>query len=294
MVVGLVTMVVATDVNAGVHHPDCPGLVSDIAPGAPTPIGGTVWVKAGDEHYNVGYHDAGYVAGPQGGHAVSHVDVCPPVGTTTTSSTTTPPTTTTSSVPATTTTVAATTTTVPGTSTSTTSPTSSTTTASSTTLPNPGLFAFSAVGTECVDGVPMILITFPPRPELNGQVGELVIRDSFGDVVLTTDLTFIASATVELFYPDTTDDVSLTYTLGDETANAEATYPNEGECAFTPTTTTTSIGTTTSTPGPGSTTTTSTTAPSTSSSTPTVAPTTTAATSSTSPSTPPGQLPPTL
>ncbi len=73
----------------GVHHPECVSgtIVKDIPPGTPTPIGGIVWVKAGNDHYNVGYQPAGYVAGPQGGHAVSHVDVCPgddPNSTTTT------------------------------------------------------------------------------------------------------------------------------------------------------------------------------------------------------------------
>ena len=93
----------------------------------------------------------------------------------------------------------------------------------------------------------MINITFPPRPELNGQTGPLVIRDSFGDIVATYDLTFIASATVQVLYPATTDDVSLSYTLGEEEANAEVAYPNEGECAFTETTTTTVPGATTTT-----------------------------------------------
>ena len=60
----------------GVHHPEC-AIVTDIPPGTPTPIGGIVFVKAGNDHYNVGYQPAGYVAEPQGGHDVSHVDVCP-------------------------------------------------------------------------------------------------------------------------------------------------------------------------------------------------------------------------
>jgi hypothetical protein len=100
------------------------------------------------------------------------------------------------------------------------------------------------------------------RPELNGQVGELVIRDSFGDIVATYDLTFIASTVQQVFYPDTTDDVVLTYTLGDETASAEVAFPNEGECAFTTTTTTTDpdapsttqFGAPTTVPGSGTTT----------------------------------------
>lgn len=94
------------------------------------------------------------------------------------------------------------------------------------------------------------------------------------------DVTFIAGATIEVFYPDTTDDVTLTYTLGDEVATAEATYPNEGDCAIVETTTTTAPATTV----PGATTT---------SSAPPPAPTTTAAPPSTATTTvrPPSHLP---
>jgi hypothetical protein len=60
-----------------VHHPDCDGLVKDIPPGAPTPVDGIVWVKAGPEHVNVGAQFAGYIAPSPNGHDVSHVDVCP-------------------------------------------------------------------------------------------------------------------------------------------------------------------------------------------------------------------------
>ena len=49
----------------------------DIKPGAPTPIGGIVFVKAGNTHTDVGFHEAGYVAASPNNSAVSHVDVCP-------------------------------------------------------------------------------------------------------------------------------------------------------------------------------------------------------------------------
>ena len=121
--------------DLGVHHPDCPGLVKDIVPGAATPIDGHVYVKAGPIHYDVGLQRAGYVAGPQGGHDVSHVDVCPREETTTTSTVpeTTTTSTTTTSLPETTTTTSVettTTTTEPDqtTTTSTTEPDSTTTT----------------------------------------------------------------------------------------------------------------------------------------------------------------------
>jgi hypothetical protein len=60
-----------------VHHPQCEGLVKDIKPGDPTPVGGFVYVKAGNEHVNIGYKGAGHVAASPNGHGVSHVDVCP-------------------------------------------------------------------------------------------------------------------------------------------------------------------------------------------------------------------------
>jgi hypothetical protein len=60
-----------------VHHPQCEGLVKDIEPGDPTPVGGIVYVKAGNEHVNIGYKDAGHVATSPNEHGVSHVDVCP-------------------------------------------------------------------------------------------------------------------------------------------------------------------------------------------------------------------------
>ena len=59
-----------------VNHPACAGVV-DIAPGQPTPIAGIVFVKAGNSHTDVGFHEAGYVATSPNGSTVSHVDVCP-------------------------------------------------------------------------------------------------------------------------------------------------------------------------------------------------------------------------
>ena len=60
-----------------VNHPVCAGVVVDIKPGARTPIAGIVFVKAGNTHTNVGFHEAGYVAATPNDSAVSHVDVCP-------------------------------------------------------------------------------------------------------------------------------------------------------------------------------------------------------------------------
>ena len=60
-----------------VNHPVCAGVIVDIKPGAPTPIDGIVFVKAGNTHTDVGFHKAGYVATSPNNSAVSHVDVCP-------------------------------------------------------------------------------------------------------------------------------------------------------------------------------------------------------------------------
>lgn len=217
-------------VVADVHHPTCPGVVVDIDPGEPTPIAGTVYVKAGDEHYNVGFQAAGYVAGPQGGHDVSHVDVCPPPPATTTttqpaSTTTTtenpcpdPPcipntnvnTTTTTEAGPTTTATGATTTT--GVTTTLSPPTSSATTTtssgpstSSTTTTLPESFTFGAAGTVCVAEVPTIRITFqtPGFPSLAGQVGELTMTDVNGDVVDVVEVVYTPGATVDILYPGT-------------------------------------------------------------------------------------------
>ena len=54
------TTVSADEPSTGVHHPECEGLVKDIAPGVPTPIDGDVYVKAGNQHYYVGFQEAGY------------------------------------------------------------------------------------------------------------------------------------------------------------------------------------------------------------------------------------------
>jgi hypothetical protein len=217
----------------GANHPDCAGLVKDLGVGAATPIAGEVFIKAGPVHVSIGFQAAGFVIPALfDGKEVSHADVCPTPNDTTTSSSTSSTT-----------------------SSSTTSSTSSSTTSSSI-PPVGGLFSIGGAAADCPeDGVPVINIALGNRPDLNGQVGELVIRDSFGDIVATYDLTFIANTTQQFFYPDTTDDVVLTYTLGAESASAEVAFPNEGPCAFTETTTTTP-GETTTTTTPGETTTT--------------------------------------
>jgi hypothetical protein len=94
----------------GSNHPDCPGLVSDLGPGA-TPVAGEVWIKAGDDHVSVGFQEAGYII-PETfqDKEVSHADVCPDGSDTTTTAAPPPPppppssTTTTTTVPGETTT----------------------------------------------------------------------------------------------------------------------------------------------------------------------------------------------
>jgi len=136
--------------------------------------------------------------------------------------------------------------------TTTTSTTSTTSTTTSSTLPpTPGLFAFSAVTATCPNGVATINITFPPRPELNAQVGTL----SFSNGAPSVQLTFIASATVQVFYPGATSLLGLTYVLGEETATASVTYPTALCPGGTTTTTTTPVPNTFGVPG-GTTTTT--------------------------------------
>lgn len=85
--------------TVGPNHPDCEGLVKDLQIGDATEVGGEVWIKAGDAHYNIGYQPAGYTIPeeyetPDGWKEVSHADVCPTTPTTstsTTSTTTAPP-----------------------------------------------------------------------------------------------------------------------------------------------------------------------------------------------------------
>ena len=103
-----------------------------------------------------------------------------------------------------------TTTTEPGGSTTTTTePGGSTTT---TTFPTGGFFSIQAAAV-CDDGDALINITMGNRPDLNGQVG--LLTNSFNDDEI--ELTFISNATQQIFYPEgTTEPVTLTYTLGDE------------------------------------------------------------------------------
>jgi hypothetical protein len=185
-------------------------------------------------------------------------DECPtPAGGTTTTvkaTTTTAAGTTTTTQPGgtTTTTGGGTTTTTGGGTTTTTAGGTTTTTAggTTTTRPSTGLFSFPAVSAQCTaTGNAIISITFPARPDLEGQVGTLVISTSIGQN-FTQSLTFLSGATVTVPYPaGVTAPVTLVYTLGAETATAgPITFP--AGCA--PTTTT---GVTTTT-APGGTTTT--------------------------------------
>lgn len=142
---GVATLLTSAAASAGdVHHPDCPGIVKDLDHTTDTPIDGIVWIKAGPDHYDVGYHDAGWdVPDSWAGHDTSHYDVCPTTQTTTTEATTStstiPPTSapTTTEASTTSTTVPVSTSTAPTTSTSTVPATTSTvTTATTTFLPS--------------------------------------------------------------------------------------------------------------------------------------------------------------
>jgi hypothetical protein len=152
VVLGLAVASAAADGGppTDVHHPDCVTVHKDYDHTVNTPVAGQVYIKAGNDHYDAGYHDAGWdVPATWAGKDVSHYDICtPPVSTTTeaptstsTSSTTTASTTsssTTSSLPSssssTPTTAPTTSSVVPTTSTSTSS-SSVATTAPPTTVP---------------------------------------------------------------------------------------------------------------------------------------------------------------
>jgi hypothetical protein len=240
----VVTPLVAGDV-IGSNHPDCPGIVKDLNPGDATPVAGEVWIKAGNEHVSIGFQAAGFIIPATfDGKETSHADVCPVPGATTTTTTSS---TTTTTQPDTTTSTSSTT--------STSTTTSTTSTSSSTTLPQTGQFSFSAVTAGCPEGQPTIFITFPLRPDLHGQVGTLTF--STGGSI---ELEFRSGETVPIQYPDSagTGPVTLTYTLGTETATATVDL-NEEECEVTTTSTTTSTvpGSTTTTTEGGSTTTSS-------------------------------------
>jgi hypothetical protein len=216
-----------------VHHPDCADY-TDIPPGVGTPVDGDVYVKAGNDHYNVGYHPAGYVAGPQNGHDVSHVDVCEVYMPTTTqgatTSTSSSTSSTTSSTSSTTTTssgptTSSSTTTEPSTSSSvvistTTSPEQSSTTTTtvrpptSTTQPPPSstdpivtttttvLASLSLTAeTSCVDDTPFLFVITSDVPNLDGADAFVSITDQDGAVVYTETLTFISGAVYTFDFP---------------------------------------------------------------------------------------------
>jgi hypothetical protein len=156
----------------------------------------------------------------------------------------------------TTTTLGGTTTTTGGGTTTTTAGGSTTTTlggstTTSSSIPTGGLFAIN-VGTVCTNGVPLINITFPNRPELNGQPAGTLTFSTGG----STPLTFIANASVQVPYPPSagTGPVTLTYVVAGQSATpATVTFPPN----CTPiTTTTTAPGGSTTTTAPGGTTTT--------------------------------------
>ena len=109
--------------------------------------------------------------------------------------------------------------------------------------PTPGLFSVKAVAFCGSDFLPEIAITFGNRPDLDGKTG--VLSFSTGGSVF---LVFQSNTTVNIPYPNTTQNVNLIYSLGPETATASVTYP--GDCSATTTakaTTTTGGGGTSST-----------------------------------------------
>jgi hypothetical protein len=187
------------------------------------------------------------------------VSECPPPDngggstTTTQKATTTTQKATTTTEKATTTTSAGTTTTTAGgsTTTSTSVPGGTTTTS----RPPTGQFSFPAVSSQCTStGNAIISITFPVRTDLAGQTGTLTFTPG-GSVPLT----FLSGASVTVPYPaGVTTSVSLSYTVGGETATAGPVSFPTGCAAVTTTTSpgaTTTIGATTTT-SPGATTTT--------------------------------------
>lgn len=162
-----------------------------------------------------------------------------------------------------------------------TTPSTTPTTTPTTEPPTPTLFAFGGAGTECQAEVPVIVITFANTfPELAGDVGTLTITaladDSF---VGEEEVVYQPGETVEILYPGAEVDdegniidlpgwtlqdnglwvidesdaflregLLLEYSVGEEVASAEVTYPPESSlCANPPenppTTTTTVPGT---------------------------------------------------
>ena len=162
--------------------------------------------------------------------------------------------TTTTHKPTTTTGAGTATTTSHGTTTTTAGSTTTTGGTTTTTRPpgQPSLFSVDEFAFCGPNGTAQISITFGNRPDLNGQTGVLTFILPNGTPVGSQPLVFQSGQTVTVPYPDTTQNVTLVYTLGTEVQTAPVTFPGEN-CA--PTTTTTTAGTTTTT-APGGTTTT--------------------------------------
>ena len=133
------------------------------------------------------------------------------------------------------------------------STTAKATTTTTTKPPTPGLFSVKAFAFCGSDFLPEISITFGNRPDLNGQTG--VLSFSTGGSVF---LVFQSNQTVTIAYPNTTQNVNLIYSLGQETATASVTYPPNCPPEESSSTTTSSSSTTSSTVETSSSTTTST------------------------------------
>ena len=91
-------------------------------------------------------------------------------------------------------------------------------------MPTPGQFSFPSVTAICPPGAtrPVISITFPNRPDLDGDVGIL----NFSDGTSYGVLVFQSGQTVTIPYPaSNASPLTLTYRIMGETATADGDLP---------------------------------------------------------------------
>jgi len=140
-----------------------------------------------------------------------------------------------------------------GTTTTTAAGTTTTTAAGTTTTtsPTPGQFSFPSVGVVCVDDELVVEITFPDRPDLDGDLGTLIVNEyPGGDLISEQELAFDSGAVVQVPFPEGVEQITLTYLLGDEEVTVGPLTAIDCEEPGTTTTTTTAPGaTTTTSPG---------------------------------------------
>jgi hypothetical protein len=121
-----------------------------------------------------------------------------------------------------------------------------------TTSPTPGQFSFPSVEVLCVDDELVVEITFPDRPDLDGDVGTLIINEyPGGDLISDQELAFDSGAVVQVPFPEGFEQITLTYLLGDEEVTVGPLSAIDCEEPGTTTTTTTPPGVTTTTTSPG-------------------------------------------